>query len=162
MSAEYPYAFPAPVLSDPEIKGGYMRHYVPIPVQIADALSQVTHVEGHLDAGAGACSFRRALHRQPNGELRLKFGAGWLREAGAAVGTLVHIMLSEDPDPSRVDLPSELAAALDLDPAAFEVWKHLAPSRQKTYAYHVERAKQSTTRVRRALNVICEIREGAN
>ncbi|MEM9997703.1 MAG: YdeI/OmpD-associated family protein [Bacteroidota bacterium] len=159
MSTETRHAFPAPILRDPEVEAGYMRHYIPIPVQVADALDAagVTHVEGTLDPGARAHPFRRALHRQPSGTLRLKFGEGWLRDAGAAVGALVHLELWEDPDPNRVDIPGELAAALDLDPVALEAWKQLAPSRQKTYAYHVGRAKQSATRSRRALSVVREI-----
>ncbi|MEM8599822.1 MAG: YdeI/OmpD-associated family protein [Bacteroidota bacterium] len=159
MSAPTQHAFPAPVLRDPETEAGYMRHYVPIPVQVADELDAlgVTHVEGTLDAGSGACSFRRALHRQPSGALRLKFGEGWLRDAGAVVGTIVHLELRKDPDPSRVDVPDELATVLAQDAAAFEAWSQLSPSRQKTYAYHVRRAKQSSTRVRRALSVVGEI-----
>lgn len=157
MSAETAYTFPAPVLRDPEVAAGYMHHYIPIPVHIADILNEVTHVEGTLDAGRGTSTFRRALHRQHSGELRLKFGEGWLREAGAEVGSIVHVVLAEDPDPNRVDVPPELAAALDLEPSAAEAWGQLAPSRRKTYAYHVGRAKQSSTRVRRTQKVIREL-----
>ncbi|MEM1043808.1 MAG: YdeI/OmpD-associated family protein [Bacteroidota bacterium] len=160
MSDATEHDFPTPVLEDPETEAGYMHHYVPIPAEVAAALDAdgVTHVEGTLDAGSGTRPFRRALHRQPDGSLRLKFGAGWLREAGAAVGNVARVTLHEDPDPGRVDMPGELSAALDLDPEASKAWAALSPSRRKTHAYHVGRAKRTDTRIRRALSILDEIK----
>lgn len=156
------HEFPAPVLLDPAVEAGYMHHYVPVPDEVARSLGDAgtTHVEGTLDAGAGPRPFRRALHRRPDGSARLKFGEGWLREAGAAVGAVATVTVREDPDPGRVDVPDELAAALDLDPEGARAWAALSPSRRRTHAYHVGRAKRGETRVRRALAVLDEAKGG--
>ncbi|MEM7789247.1 MAG: YdeI/OmpD-associated family protein [Bacteroidota bacterium] len=139
--------FPAPVLVDPEAEPGYMKHYVPLPEAVADALDGHDRVEGTL----GGHAFRRTVQRRPDGARWLRFGAGWLRDAGLAVGEVVLVEVGPDLDPDRVDLPAELEAALALDPEAARAWDALPPGKRRTLAYGVGRAKRPETRERRAL-----------
>ena len=53
--------------------------------------------------------------------------------------------------PPQVDLPKELAEALDADPAYAEAFHALTPGRQRSWCLHVGGAKQAATRARRAL-----------
>ena len=50
----------------------------------------------------------------------------------------------------QVDLPGELAEALDADPAYAEAFHALTPGRQRSWCLHVGGAKQAATRARRA------------
>lgn len=131
-----------------------MKHYVPLADDVAESLAGAPRLLGEIDGHA----FRRTLQRRPNGEPCLRFGAGWLRDAGLTVGAVVPVVVAPDPDPDRVDLPEELTAALGLDPAAAAAWAALTPGRQRTMAYGVGRAKRPETRVRRALALLEEIK----
>lgn len=149
------FEFTAPVLFDPEVDDGYMKHFIPIPDAVARSLDAAGAVRlaGTLDDR----TFRRAMHRRPDGSRCLKFGQAWLREAGLFDGAEVHVTLGPDPDPDHVDLPDELAAALQADPEATAAWQSLTPGRQRTLAYGVTRAKRPATRQRRAAAVLEEV-----
>lgn len=152
------YEFQSQIRIDPTVADGYMKHYVPIPDAIAAQLDadNVTHVEGTLDDVA----FRRALHaREADVEMCLKFGMTWLKQADLAVGDPVTVILRQDPDPDRVDIPPELAVALAEDEDIAQFWETLAPSKRKTFVYGIERGKRAETRVRRAQKVVDDVRK---
>jgi len=140
------HRFSAPLLFAPEIERGYMKHYVPVPEDVARALEGVERLVGSLDGRR----FRRVLHERPDGSPCLKLGVSWLRDAGLNEGDLLEVELAPDPDPDRVELPEELERALDDDPEAAFAWRELTPGKQRTLAYGVARAKRPETRMRRA------------
>jgi uncharacterized protein YdeI (YjbR/CyaY-like superfamily) len=49
----------------------------------------------------------------------------------------------------EVPIPDELTDALDADPELAEAFAALTPGRQKSYAFNLNQAKQSATRVAR-------------
>jgi uncharacterized protein YdeI (YjbR/CyaY-like superfamily) len=49
----------------------------------------------------------------------------------------------------EIDVPDELTDALDADPELAEAFRALTPGRQKSYAFSLNQAKQSATRVAR-------------
>jgi len=149
------FEFSAPLLFDSEIAKGYMKHFVPVPAKVADALAEsgATRLCGSL----GPHAFRRTLHDRPDGSRCLKFGEGWLRDVGLREGDELAVTLYPDPDPDRVDIPDELAAALDEDPEAAVLWAAATPGRQRTLAYGVARAKRSETRARRAQALLAQL-----
>lgn len=53
------------------------------------------------------------------------------------------------PDPRGMEIPAELAEALDADPALAEAFHTLTPGRQKSWALHVAGAKATATRLAR-------------
>lgn len=151
------HEFPAPILRDPAVADGYMKHYVPLPEPVAEALGGSPRVAGTL----GGVPFRRTVQRRAGGERCLRFGAGWLRDAGLDVGAVVPVRVGPDPEPDRVDVPAELDAALSLDPGARAAWRALPPGRRRTLAYGVARAKRPETRERRARALAESVRSGA-
>src|SRR6202012_2030782 len=57
---------------------------------------------------------------------------------------------TKPPKGSReIDMPDELAEALDADPEMAEAFQALTPGRQKSYMFNLNQAKQSATRVAR-------------
>ncbi|MEO1644384.1 MAG: YdeI/OmpD-associated family protein [Chloroflexota bacterium] len=151
------FAFQSFVSRDDEVAAGYMKHYISIPDNIADELqsAEITHVEGDVDGTA----FRRSLQTRPDGSWCLMFGMTWLKQAGLDVGMEVIVEIAPDPDPNRVDVPDELMAKLLEDPRLLEAWEQLAPSKRKMLGYHIERAKRSDTRERRAEGIMKDLRK---
>ena len=49
----------------------------------------------------------------------------------------------------EVDMPEELAEALDADPDLAEAFSALTPGRQQSYMFNLNQTKQSATRVAR-------------
>ena len=49
----------------------------------------------------------------------------------------------------EIDMPDELAEALDADPELSEAFQALTPGRQKSYMFNLNQARQSATRVAR-------------
>ena len=149
---EEPHRFVAPILFDPAVADGYMKHYVALPAAVDAALGDAKRFVGALDDVA----WRRTLHRRADGRC-LKFGLSWLKDAGFAAGDLVEVTISVDPDPDRVDLPPELEAAFEAAPDARWAFIQLTPGKQRTLIYPVLRAKKPETKARRAAALVAQL-----
>jgi hypothetical protein len=140
---------------DRNAAAGYMKHFVAVPDAVLDelGLKGADRVRGSLNELA----FSRVLQQRDDGTVYLRFGEGWLRDAEAHPGDRVTILLEPDPDPNHVEIPAELAEALEAHPAASDEWASFTPGKRRTLAYGVERAKRPETRVLRAEKVVDEI-----
>jgi hypothetical protein len=81
-------------------------------------------------------------------------------KAGVGAGDEVDVDLELDTQPRTVDVPSDLAAALDADLAARRTWDALSYSKQRWHVLNVEGAKAAATRQRRIDASIAALREG--
>ena len=140
------HAFAAPVLRHAD---GARMHYVPLPTEVDDALGEARIVVGTL----GAVPFRRAVHGRGDGRPHLRFGRAVLARAGLRYGDTAEVELHPAPDPDAVHLPPELAAALEQDPEAAARFATFTPGRQRSLGVHVDQAKRTETRERRALDI---------
>lgn len=147
--------FRAPLQIDRNVPAGYMKHFVAVPDAVLEelGLDGRARVRGSLNELA----FSRVLHQRDDGSVYLRFGEGWLRYAQAHPGDRVTIVLQPDPDPNHVEIPAELAEAIEAHPAASDAWASFTPGKRRTLAYGVERAKRPETRVLRAEKVVDEI-----
>lgn len=142
------YRYTAPVL---RLDTDMRQHYVPVPHDIADALSAagvrrlVATLNGH--------PVRRALHRTRDGERFVVLSRSLLRDIGARFGETITVVLQPDPDPDAVDLGEELAAVLEQDEAAAARFASLTPGRQRSLAHYVTSARRAETRISRALEL---------
>jgi hypothetical protein len=78
---------------------------------------------------------------------------------GKDIGDEVEVELVRD-DRSRsasYDMPAELQATLEADPAAKSAFEALAPSHRREHAQFVAEAKQAATRKRRAERVAAQL-----
>jgi hypothetical protein len=80
--------------------------------------------------------------------------------AGVAGGETHDIELELDDAPRTVDLPADLAAALDAEPAARRTFDALSPSNQGYHVTLVTSAKTDETRQRRIEKSIAALRQG--
>jgi hypothetical protein len=78
-------------------------------------------------------------------------------KAGVAAGDEVDVDLVPDDAPRAVEVPADLAAALDRAPAARTAFGALSYSGQRRYVLAVEQAKTAPTRQRRIEAAIAEL-----
>lgn len=94
------------------------------------------------------------------GETLLGFNKAVRAAAGVEAGDELELTIVLDAAPREVELPEDLAAALDGDPAARKGFDALAPSHRKEYARWVGEAKRPETRERRIAETLASAREG--
>jgi bifunctional DNA-binding transcriptional regulator/antitoxin component of YhaV-PrlF toxin-antitoxin module len=78
--------------------------------------------------------------------------------AGIAIGDEVEIVLARDDAPRTVDVPADLAAALDADPAVRRAFDELSYTHRREYVEAVLDAKRPETRVRRIAQTVAAAR----
>ena len=85
-----------------------------------------------------------------------------VREAATVEpGQKVSVELERDDEPRTVEVPSDLAAALDADPVVSETFDGLSYTHRKEYVRWIEEAKRTETRTRRVEKSVEMLREGA-
>ena len=94
------------------------------------------------------------------GESMIGFSKAAREEAGVAPGDEVDVEIALDETPREVEVPPELAAALDGDPSARSAFDALAFTHRKEYARWVAEAKRPETRERRVAETLVMVREG--
>jgi hypothetical protein len=84
-----------------------------------------------------------------------------VREAvGIEAGHEVSVELERDDEPRAVEVPPDLASALDRDPAVRETFDALSYTHRKEYVRWIEDAKRDETRARRIARAVEMLREG--
>jgi hypothetical protein len=80
--------------------------------------------------------------------------------AGVEGGQEVSVELERDEEPRTVEVPDDLAAALEPDPAVRETFARLSYTHRKEYVRWIEDAKRDETRARRIAKSIELLRGG--
>jgi Bacteriocin-protection, YdeI or OmpD-Associated/Domain of unknown function (DUF1905) len=80
--------------------------------------------------------------------------------AGVEAGQNVSVELARDDEPRTVEVPADLAAALDRDLAIRESFDGLSYTHRKEYVRWIEEAKREETRSRRVEKSVEMLREG--
>lgn len=81
-------------------------------------------------------------------------------KAGVAAGDEVDVNVVTDTAPRRVEIPADLAAALDGAPGALQAFGKLSYSSQRRHVLAVTQAKTEQTRQRRIGEVVAEVSAG--
>jgi hypothetical protein len=96
---------------------------------------------------------RLGLLPLPGGGRYLMLSKDLCRAAGIQLGQHLTLSLAPDPQPDYVELPSELAEALEAWPEAEASFARHSGSMRRAMARHVASAKQAETRARRAVEL---------
>jgi hypothetical protein len=80
--------------------------------------------------------------------------------AGIGIGDRVRVRIEPDVAPRKIEVPDDLARALEKDRAASEAFAGLSYTHRKEYARWVEAAKRPATRERRVEKTIAMLRAG--
>jgi hypothetical protein len=81
--------------------------------------------------------------------------------AGVAAGDELEITIENDTEPRKVAVPPDFAAALQLNPAAKQVFDKLSYSHKLQHVLAIEQAKTAETRERRIAKAVGMLLEGA-
>jgi hypothetical protein len=84
-----------------------------------------------------------------DGDAFISISAAVREEAGIAGGDTVELDVEVDTAPRVIEVPEDLASAMDADPAARRWFDGLTASQQKAFVVSVTGAKQPETRRRR-------------
>jgi hypothetical protein len=88
------------------------------------------------------------------GRYLIPFSSDKRAATGIRGGDPIVVDLELDTAPRTVEVPEDLAAALDAAPGAREAWERLAPSHKKAHVTAIDSAKATETRQRRIAKAI--------
>jgi hypothetical protein len=104
-------------------------------------------------------TFRSSIARM-GGEYWLGVSADRRSAAGIKAGDVLDVDIDLDAAPREIEVPDDLAAALDADPAAKEFWATLSFSNQRWHAEQITGAKKAETRAARVAKSVAMLRDG--
>jgi len=108
----------------------------------------------------GGYSYQTTVARM-RGEFLFPVSAAVREQAGVAAGDEVEVGIELDTAPRELEVPAELAAALERDPVARKTFECLSYSNKKRHVLAVEGAKTEETRQRRLGKILDELRTQA-
>jgi Bacteriocin-protection, YdeI or OmpD-Associated/Domain of unknown function (DUF1905) len=91
------------------------------------------------------------------GRYLIPFSAERRKESGLAGGDAIEVELTVDEAPRVVEVPADLAAALDESAAVKAAWAKLSYSTQKAHVTSINGAKAPETRARRVAAVVAKL-----
>jgi hypothetical protein len=106
----------------------------------------------------GGHTYRSTIARR-DGRYLLPLSAENRAAAGVAAGDRVEVEIELDTAPRTVEIPADLAAALDADPGVREHFDALPYTHRKEHVRAVESAKGAETRQRRVAGVLAALRK---
>jgi hypothetical protein len=135
--------------------GGKTATGIPVPDEVVEALGSgqrppvTITLNGH--------SYRTTAVRM-GGRFLVPLSAENREAAGVAAGEAVTVDIEADTAPREVELPDDLAAALD--DAARTTYDGLSYTHRKEWVHWVEEAKRPETRTARIDKTVAALREG--
>lgn len=127
---------------------------LPVPADVVQALGQGKKPKVLVSIGAHTYRSTVAVY---DGDFMLPLSAANREAAGVSAGDSVEVTLELDLAERTVELPEDLAAALDEHPSARAAFTALSYSNQRQRAEAVAAAKQPETRTRRIEKIIAEL-----
>ncbi|MFI7634965.1 YdeI/OmpD-associated family protein [Nonomuraea sp. NPDC049400] len=94
------------------------------------------------------------------GRFLLPLSAENRQGAGVSAGDEVEVEVALDTAPREVEVPADLAEALERAPEARKFFESLSYSRQRRYVLQIEGAKKPETRQRRVADTIARLADG--
>ncbi|MFD4673241.1 YdeI/OmpD-associated family protein [Lentzea sp. NPDC058450] len=125
-----------------------------VPAAVVEALGQGKKPRVSVTIGAHTYRSTVAVY---DGDFMLPLSAANREAAGVAAGETVEVTLEPDLAERTVEVPDDLAAALDRHPGAKAAFTALSYSNQRQRAEAVAAAKQPETRTRRIEKIITEL-----
>jgi len=134
--------------------GGKTATGLRVPTDVVEALGQGKKPKVLVTIGAHTYRSTVAVY---GGDFMLPLSAANREAAGVAAGDTIEVTVEPDLAERTVELPDDLAAALDLHPAVRAAFTALSYSNQRQRAEAVAAAKQPETRARRIEKIIAEL-----
>jgi hypothetical protein len=127
-----------------------------VPAAVVEALGHGRRPPVRVTIGSHTWRSTVAVY---GGEYLLGVSAANRAAAGIAAGDEIEIELTADTAPRTIEVPPDLAAALDADPAARAAFDALAYSHQRRHVEAIDQAKTAETRARRIARAVAMVTE---
>ena len=137
--------------------GGKTATGIPVPAEVVEGLGAGKRPAVRVTIGPHTY---RSTVAPYGGGFFLPLNAENRTAAGVSAGDEVDVDVELDTEPRHVDVPLDLAAALDRDPVARRHFDGLSYSNKRRYVLSIEEAKTPETRARRIAKAVGRLREG--
>jgi hypothetical protein len=137
--------------------GGKTATGFEVPSNVVEALGRGKRPP--VTVGIGSHTYRSTVAVM-DGRFMLPLSAENREAAGVAAGDEFEVELALDTAPREVEVPPDLAAALDADPAARRTFDALSNSNKGYHVLQVTGAKTDDTRRRRIARSVAMLSEG--
>jgi bifunctional DNA-binding transcriptional regulator/antitoxin component of YhaV-PrlF toxin-antitoxin module len=138
--------------------GGKTATGMEVPPEVVEALGAGRRPAVRVTVGGH--TYRSTIATM-GGRFLLPLSAENRSAAGVAAGDPVEVDVELDDAPRVVEVPADLAEALDAEPAARRRFDALPYSHQRRYVLAVEGAKAEATRQRRVATTVATLAEEA-
>jgi hypothetical protein len=139
------------------LQSGKTATGIPIPDEVIEALG--AGKKPAVKMTVNGYTYRSSV-ATVDGRFMVGFSAEHRAASGLGGGDEVEVEIELDTAPREVDVPSDLAAALDAEPAARATFDLLSFSLKRYHVDQVNGAKSDETRQRRIEKSISVLREG--
>ncbi|MEO6882051.1 MAG: YdeI/OmpD-associated family protein [Mycobacteriaceae bacterium] len=137
--------------------GGKTATGLRVPAEVVEALGSGKRPRVHVTISGYTYRSTVAAYR---GVFMLALSAENRTRAGVVAGQDVEVDVELDTEPRTVDVPADLSAALDADPAVRHRFDALSHTRRRECVTSVEGAKTPATRQRRIVTAVDALRQG--
>ena len=134
--------------------GGRTATGMAVPAQVVAALGAGRRPAVHVTIGE--FTYRSTIASM-GGRFMIPLSADRRAASGLAAGDDVEVDVELDTSPRVVDVPPDLAAALDADPAARARFDAMSFSHRNEHVRAVESAKTQSTRQRRIAKAVADL-----
>lgn len=140
------------------VKPGSKAAYVHVPAAQASVFGSRARVPVRITLRGH--SFLASLGPRGDGDFYVVVNVRMREGAGVRAGDTVAVRIVRDDTPREVELPSDLASTLDVDPDAAAGWAKLPFSRRDEMVSWIGSAKRTETRERRVDTAMERLRTG--
>ena len=147
--------FRAPVLSSGRGGGG---HLVQVPAEVVQALGGKGRIP--VTATFDGVPYRGSIVRMGGGTV-LGVRKAIMAEAGVSAGDTLTVVVRNDDAPREVEVPDDLAEALERNETARRAFEGLSFSHRREHVDAINEAKRPETRARRVERTIQTLLERA-
>ncbi|MGE5579219.1 MAG: YdeI/OmpD-associated family protein [Bacillota bacterium] len=147
------YEFDALLIKHPTLNSAYIDF--PYDVEAEFGVKGQVKVFATIDD----CEYRGSLAKMGRPCHFLGITQEVRKAIGKGPGDTVHVVIRQDTEPRVVEVPPDLAAALDASPQIKEQFEKLSFTRRKEYVKWITEAKKAETRERRIVETIRKLLE---
>ncbi len=122
-----------------------------VPAEVIEALGGSRRPAVHVTV---AGYDYRSTVASMSGRFLIPFAQEHRAQTGLVPGQAIEVTLELDTTPRTVEVPADLAAALDAQPGAREAFDRLSYTNRKEHVRQVETAKAPETRERRIVRIV--------
>ena len=128
------------------------NHYVDVPANVSEFFGERGSVR--VLGTVNGVEVDRALIPNGEGGHVIIIGTDVRKKLKAAEGTKLVIDIYRNPNPTDIDIPEELTAAIEMEPEAVRKFAKMTPGMKRNMAYWVNSGKLPETRAKRAVEIL--------